>query len=498
MTRYLVVAVVFQGALAACQHVPLDVPQRPHKTPSQTPATVDEPTVPADSFVTLSDPVAAHKELCTPDMNHPKFPDDADTLTRVFCQDAKPGGVMPAPKSLAELLALLGLDFKDPNGRNGAGGNPAFAILGHSSALTARKVSTIAPTAFIFTPPNADGTKVPGFVAVGFDPGETFVEIASHDPTTDDINFYLVLFDKDCTRSASGCTLVDLLTPKLVTGWSNVRAYEMSTSLGNTVFDCHVCHQPVDSKKPILRMQENTAPFTHWFSADTAGGKALLADFHAANGSNEDYGGIPAAMIDKSDPGKLAALVKNAGFADQPNAFPSADVEAQVVDACKMQPAINVPMGTSAAWQAIYDKAVAGSFIAAPYHDVKVTDPMKLDRMTGAYKSWMSGASQTLPDIRDVFLDQGLRDMGFAPKHGLDGRGLLAQMCQECHNTNLDPMQTRQKFLVDKLDAMSRDEKDLAIRRIQMTDDTRLRMPPTLFRTTTADERQLMIDELRR
>ena len=60
--------------------------------------------------------------------------------------------------SLAELLVQLGLDFKDPNGGNGVGGNPAFALLGHSSALTARKVTTLTPTAFVFTPPPDDGS----------------------------------------------------------------------------------------------------------------------------------------------------------------------------------------------------------------------------------------------------------------------------------------------------------------------------------------------------
>ena len=36
----------------------------------------------------------------------------------------------------------------------------------------------------------------------------------------------------------------------------------------------------------------------------------------------------------------------------------------------------------------------------------------------------MAGATDTLPDIRDVFFDGALRDMGFAPKSGLDGKQL--------------------------------------------------------------------------
>ena len=105
-------------------------------------------------------------------------------------------------------------------------------------------------------------------------------------------------------------------------------------------------------------------------------------------------------------------------------------------------------------------------------------------------------APKALPDIRDVFLDDALRDMGFAPKAGADGKTLLAEMCQECHNANLDPTLSRDRFRVDQLDQMSRAERDLAIARIRLPLDTRLTMPPTLFRTVTADERQLMIDEL--
>jgi hypothetical protein len=245
-------------------------------------------------------------------------------------------------------------------------------------------------------------------------------------------------------------------------------------------------------------MQEIEAPFTHWFSSQTEGGRALLADFHKAHGTTEDYGPIPAAMIDKSDPALMAQFIKQAGFANQPNAFPSAEIEADVKAMAHSQPVMNTPMGWSAHWQSIYDNAVAGQFIATPYHDVKVTDPTKCDAMGQAYQDWMGGRRQDLPDIRDVFLDGGLRDMGFAPKLNTNGRTMLAQMCQECHNAQLDPMVTRDRFLVDTLDQMSRAEKDEAIKRIQTSLDTRLTMPPTLFRTVTQAERNAMIQELQK
>jgi hypothetical protein len=462
------------------------------------PMTIRPPNIPEDSFVTLKEPLAAHAQLCARDGAHPNFPNDADYLTKVFCQDTAPGGKMPTPTNIHEFLALMNLDFKDPHGGNGIGGNPGFALLAHSSALTARKVTTITPTAFIFTPPPADGSAPNHYAFVAFDPGEQFVEVAVDDPTVGKINFYLVLFQQACDTAPGGCTATDLLTNKLVAGWSNIRIYEMSTALNNTIFDCHICHDPQNTGQPFLRMQEIEPPFTHWFSQQTVGGKALFEDFHKAHGTSEDYGPIPASLIDLSDPSLMAQFIKQAGNGTQPNPFPSMAIEAELKASAPMQPAVNVPMGHSATWEAAYMAGVGGSFIAAPYHDVKLTDPMKLENMAAAYRSYLDGTASTIPDIRDVFLDDALRDLSFAPKAGLDGRGLLRHMCQECHNANLDPDVTRDRFLVDQLDQMSRGEKDLAIDRINLGVDTRLIMPPTLFRTVTDEERQAMINELKK
>jgi hypothetical protein len=471
-----------------------------HSMPVQdagvVPVTIEPPTLPTDLATTLNDVGEAHAQLCQPDDLHPNFPDDADMVTRSFCQDLKPGGVMATPHGLNDLLVQLGIDFKDPNGANGEGGNPAFALLAHSSALTARKISTITPTAFIFTPPPADGSVPKGqYAFLAFDPGEQFVETAVLDPSVNTVNFYVIFFTQACNSAPGGCTTTDLLTPNLVTGWLSTTVYEMTTALNDTIFDCHVCHQPINNNTSFLRMQEIEPPFTHWMSASTEGGKALLADFHAAHGTAEDYGGIPAAMIDKSDPSKLAAFINQAGMA-QPNYFRSAEIEAEVAQSATGQPSVNVPTGTSAIWQAISQQAVAGNFIATPYHDVKVTDPLKLASASQAYQAWLGKTSSTLPDIRDVFLDEGLRDMGFAPKLGLDGKGLIAQMCQECHNSNLDMTLSREKFLADNLDQMSRAEKNLAIQRLGLDPSTRLRMPPPLFRTLTDYERELIALEL--
>jgi len=324
----------------------------------QTEFLVDSPPqvlpslIPSNAFETLKNPTDAHAELCDPGTPaDPTFPDQADRITNRFCQDAKPGGVIPTPRSLKELLVLLGLDFKDPAGGNGVGGNPGFAILGHSSALTARKVSSITPTAFVFTPLLPDGKPPVDYLFLAFDPGESFVEVASFSPADQAVNFYLVMFDKDCAKTAAGCGPNDLLTPNQVTGWSNLRIYESTTALNNTIADCRQCHLgngrdvPDTGDKLILRMQEIEPPFTHWFSSRTTGGGALLADFHAAHGTTEDYGPIPAALVDKSDPELMAKFIAAAGFADQPNVFHSAAIEAEVAASAVQQPAVNLPAG---------------------------------------------------------------------------------------------------------------------------------------------------------
>jgi hypothetical protein len=457
------------------------------------------PSIPIDVFATLNEPALAHAELCDPG-GDPAFPDHADRITNRFCQDAKPGGVVPAPTSLAELLHVLDLDFKAPDGGNGVDGNPAFAILGHSSALTARKVSSITPTVFVFTPLGADGTVPLDYIFVAFDPGESFLEVASYSPADKAVNFYLVLFDKACT--ATGCGPDDLLTRNQVTGWSNVRIYESTTALNNTIADCRQCHigsgrDAPDSGDPlILRMQEIDAPHTHWFSAATTGGQALLDDFHAAHGMHEDYGPLPASLIDKADPALMARFIEAAGFGAQPNPFQSDAIEREVMKSAPMQPAVNVPIGASDTWTASFSGAIAGRFIPMPYHDVKVTDPDKLAHMTDAYQQHLANASPLTEDIRDVFLDAGLAEMGFAPLPAMDGHELLVQQCQQCHNARLDPAITRDKFLVDQLDQMPRAEKDLAIERIRMPVDTRLSMPPPLFRSLTQADRDKMIEEL--
>jgi hypothetical protein len=454
-------------------------------------------SIPENTFEPFKPPGDAHSVLCATDDAHPNFPNDADRITSSFCQDLVPGGVEPKPTSLRELQKVLGLDFKNLDGGNGIDGNPAFVMMGSSSSLVARYISPLNPRAVVFTPPPADGSKPVGFAILTYARGEHFAEVAVHDPTVDSVNFYIVFFTQACDDQPGGCNYGQLLTPAVEKDWTSVRIYEGGTELGNTILDCLQCHQPDANAPSFLRMQEFTAPYTHFMSMATEGGRALLADFHAAHGNDEDYSVLPAQLIDKSDPAKLKQLIVQAGF-DQPNFFDSAKIEAEVKASNPAQPAANIPPGTSATWQAIFDRAAAGQYLLVPYHDVKVTDPDKYASMTDLYKKTMTGELpfDQVPDLRDVLLDQGLEDMGIAAKTGYDGHALIVEMCQQCHNSKLDQTISRANFNVETLDMTSREEKDKAIFRLRISDSDAKKMPPILVRTVTDAQIQAMVDEL--
>jgi hypothetical protein len=229
---------------------------------------------------------------------------------------------------------------------------------------------------------------------------------------------------------------------------------------------------------------------------------ALVADFKRAHGESEDYAGIPGGLLDtpRSDPLVLEALVGNNSVSPQPNEFDTVRIEQQVQLSAPQQPVVNDPMGRSTTWTAAFPRAVRGETIPVPYHDVKVTDAGKLATLSSAYQAVMSGQMprSALPDLKEVFLDEGLADMGFRPAPGLDGAGILTQMCARCHNGNLDQTISRARFDVTRLLSMSREEKDKAIVRMSMAPSSHEHMPPERFGTLSPAELQAAIEELRK
>jgi mono/diheme cytochrome c family protein len=295
-----------------------------------------------------------------------------------------------------------------------------------------------------------------------------------------------------------------LLTEAVERDWTELALYD-ETTLRNTPVDCATCHQPDGPNTPkLLRMQEFDTPWTHWFSKSTEGGRALLDDYVAAHG-DETYAGVAGMRLQRATPGGLSMLALYSGSPMQPNVFDSQAIEAEVRASAAAigggQPADNSVTGDSPTWRAIYERAKQGSAIAVPYHDVKVTDPAKLSRMTQAYQAYRSGAlpREALPDIRDVFPDDPLRlaEMGMATEPGMDGAEVLMQACSQCHNPRLDQAVSRARFRAD-LEGMSRQEKDLAIQRLLLPASDPFVMPPARLRVLTSEARERAIETLRR
>jgi hypothetical protein len=217
-------------------------------------------------------------------------------------------------------------------------------------------------------------------------------------------------------------------------------------------------------------------------------------------------------LISSSDPALLEDLVRDNGFGNQPNQFNSGNIEAQV-NATAGQPQNNNTPGTSAAWNTVFNRAVAGQAIPVPYHDIKVTEASLLTQMTQAYQAFRAAgstpvASAALPDLRNIMKPTRLFEIaGIAPRPGLDGAGIVIEMCTQCHNSVLDQNITRARFNVN-LAAMSNGsggvltaaERDLeigtAIRRMLMPANDVRKMPPESMKTMASADINLVASYL--
>lgn len=362
-----------------------------------------------------------------------------NVVRRKFCVDKV------RPKSLIELQQALGLAVTDPTltarNQNGTGGNPAFAIQGHSSSLVGRYVSAINPRAVIMTPDNlGNNTANPNFVVMGFVRGEQLVELIANDTVSGKPEFYLLAFRQECNDAPGGCNYGQLLTPYIEDKWTEVSVYR-AEDLANTIVDCFHCHKPTGTQ-PMLRMQELRNPWTHWFR-DNTDGNQLITDYLAAHPVTETYAGIPSAMFRGSDPQKLENLVRGNGFGTQPNEFQTATIRNELTQ----------NNGVSATWNRLNAEVIAGRMIPVPYVDLKVTEPALLTKFTQQYKAFAAG---TLPldkfeDHREIFLQDPLKNsqIGFSVAPGTAAKDMLMIACAQCHNSNLDQTISRAKFNVD-------------------------------------------------
>jgi mono/diheme cytochrome c family protein len=407
-----------------------------------------------------------------------------DMISQKFCA----GGAPPAITSIKELQALLGLSVvPNPNLDPSLNQHVRITLTGHSTGIGLRHVTPLNPRAFLMTPPLATNAPNPRYQVMAFARGEPFVELVANDPQAQTLRFFLMRFHPACEAAPTGCGPADLLTPSIEAGWTGYTLFDDET-IEDTTLACLGCHQPGGpGTRKILRMQELANPWAHWFYIEHPKNQAAMMDYHAAHGT-EDYAGIPSHLINPSRPISLQRLVTNNGFGQQPNAFDSKAIELEMAS------------GSSPTWSALYARSVAGTEIPAPYHGIPQTDPAKVAPMIQAYQQWRAGAlpPEQLPDLRDTLLDGALADMSIRPKAGLDGRGILAHMCQQCHGSRVDPALGRARFNVERLDEVPREVRDEAIRRLRLPDADRRKMPPPRFHTLSSAERDLVIEELSR
>ncbi len=382
-----------------------------------------------------------------------------DTFFQRIC-----GGVRPNIPDLAGLLKLVGLDQ-----------NRAFALTGNSTSLVAMSVSALNPRIVVFPRVKDTLERPPSLVAVGFVRGEQFVEVVSRDLNTEELNFYLLSFEQDCNYK-KGCGLANLLTEDIEHTWTAYSVYSES-DLEKTTMDCRACHQPgAYGTRQILRMQELVNPWMHWFpqrfERRTDSDRVLTAQFVEAHQGDAQYGGVPiktiANAVDEGSGAQLEAMVRAEGYGQQPNPF-DPRIESEMLDG-----------GTSSTWLAQFQAALRGESITVPYPLVDVTDAAKRTAATGSYRDVVSGAAprEGLIDIRDVFSQDAMEKLSFVPQPNADGHAVLLQMCSRCHDGRGNPSVGRSKFNVQKLDQMSRAEKDLAIARLKEPARSAAKMPP--------------------
>jgi mono/diheme cytochrome c family protein len=223
----------------------------------------------------------------------------------------------------------------------------------------------------------------------------------------------------------------------------------------------------------------------------------------AAHGE-ESYAGMTREQIAVADPTLLPTII----LVREPTykgAFDSVMIEQEISTSSAQdggeQPTDNRVPGESKTWRAAYQASLLGSSLSLPYHDVKVTDPEKLEQVTEALRAFAKGEMEAddLPAVNDVFPDdpQLLAELGMTTEPGSDGAAVLLQACSQCHREPLDPTISRAKFRAD-LKGMDRHEKDLAIERLRLPPTDPLAMPPARARTLTDDARKQAVKALMR
>jgi MYXO-CTERM domain-containing protein len=444
----------------------------------------DQPTgTPPTDWSKLGTPTAPDPELAALGIRQ-------QTIDRVcarrrgdpFAQALCAGPRRPEIRHLAELLQLVALADQR-----------AFALVGTSTSLSTRSVSAINPRVLVFPRVGPDLRRPDKMTVLAFVRGEQAVELVSRDPSTGELNFYLLSFEHPCSTASAGCDLASLLTEEIEHGWTAYSVYDHE-DLEKTSLDCLSCHQPGgQGTKRILRMQELASPWLHWFPQRyvqrTESDRVLLAQFAEAHGGEKQYGGVPVATImnalDEGSAAQLEALVRAEGSAEQPNPF-----DAQIVTEMKS--------GSSGTWAARFEMHLRGQAIAVPYPGMDVSDPVKRAAAIRSYQYVVRGAAPraSLLDLREVLSADAIEKLSLVPKPGADGKTAMLQMCARCHDGRGNPQLGKNRFNVLALDRLTPGQKQLAITRLGETGPKR--MPPWRVGTLTSESIQAMTAELQK
>jgi hypothetical protein len=143
-------------------------------------------------------------------------------------------------------------------------------------------VNAAQPRIIVFPRVGADLKRPDAMTAVGFVRGEPFVEVVSRDPGR-------AISTSICSASSAvrlrrpGCDLASVLTEEIEHDWTAYSVYDHD-DLEATSFDCIRAINRRAGHEAILRMQELSSPWLHWFpqrfvAADRLG-SILLAAVH--------------------------------------------------------------------------------------------------------------------------------------------------------------------------------------------------------------------------
>ncbi len=410
----------------------------------------------------------------------------ADKVRAVFCN-----GNPPKIRSLVELQTVLGLGPESPNRR--------ITLTGHSTSLTAQYVTQINPRLIVFTAPT--GGPDPNYVALAFNRGTQSVEVIANDSVTNEPAFFLFGFEQSCNDRENGCRPQDLFTEKVEKNWTKLVVSDDS-ELENTVFDCKQCHQHAGpGTKKILLMQELSGPWSHYFSRLVEGGEVLISEYFAAHPIDEGYAGVSSIDVYNSDPESLQNLIIQNGFDMPPNRYLSDVIQAEVKRGDPRQPAINETTGWSPTWDLSFAAFARGEAIPVPHSEIKTTNETALRQATELYRAFVtdpfsqeSEEERDFPDLTNLMKFSAQVGSGMRMTPDLPATSLIVQACGQCHNSRLNPSISRANFNAD-LARTSRAAKDSAIRRLYAADDEG-KMPPTLFRALTDEERERIVAEL--